>query len=208
MKLMTRLKIFFGKTAEQVLPVNDMDKLEHAYDKISTNLSEMKDKLYKAKAVRDNYNKELNTNTTLLEKLMVASKKAKAENDTEFLKKAHDHSIFLKGNIERYSMFTAEQSKIVNAFEQRVEVLDKKVQEVRMVLETARLKHEFAENVKEFGAVGSGNIADIDVDAVLKNIDINYDASTYKIEDSKQEEDILKKYDNKESYNDFLAELG
>lgn len=182
MKFLTRLRLFGEKTTEKLMPVNNIVQLEDLLKKQTKTLEETKQKYYNSKGKEDYYQTEIKNNEDLKEKAINNAKNSKDNNNEVQLKKCFEIQKMAQTKIDMYIDCLNKQKDITIKLNNFVTNLETKNSELRCKIELLKTKDDFVKSVEDFKMVQTGT-RDINLDDVVKDIEINFNAKSYEFND-------------------------
>lgn len=182
MKLLTRLRLFGEKTTEKLMPVDNITQLEDLLKKQSKTLEETKQNYYNSKGKEDYYKTEIKSNKELKEKAIERAKDAKGHKNEEQLKNCFEIQKMAQTKINMYTDCLEKQKNITTKLNTFMTNLETKNSELRCKIELLKTKDEFVKSVEDFKVVQNGT-SDINLDDVVKDIEINFNSKSYELDD-------------------------
>lgn len=204
MKFLTRLNIFAKKVAKELMPITDIEKLEHALEEIKKGLDDTKQSYYKSKGKEDYYKTEIDNAEKVKEKIVNQMKKNKENNvEKEKQEPLYNEMVTLDTRIKLNNENLTNQSKITSALLKTKNVYDRKYTDLRQNLEIMKSKEDFNNSIKEFKL----DNFDIDTKEIEKNIDITFNASQYSLDDIEKEVNMIDIQLDDNGIDEFLDKL-
>lgn len=204
MKFLTRVKIFFKKLSEKLMPVNNIDKLNMLLSKQKKVLADTRQKYYNSKGKEEYYTTEIATNQKLKQELLDSAKKCKEKNDSNKLKQVFDMYDLTENRITMYSSCLEKQKEITTKLNQFVSITETKINKLNCDIEMLKTKDEFSQSVRDLRSIQCDQ-DDINVDDVVKDIEIDYNARVAEFTDMNVE-DISGDL-NRNKFEDFVKGL-
>lgn len=204
MKLFTRLTIFVKKLLAKVMPISNIDKLNHLIEKQNKALSYARQSYYNSLGKEEYYENELSTNQELYKALICCAKKAKTNNDEAVLKQSFDAIQLAESRIKMYGDCLEKQKEITIKLNRFVTVAANKISQLKCNIEMLKTKDEFSKSVKDFKELQLGN-CDTNVDDVVKDIEIDYNAKSIEFNDMSVDDITISINDSK--FEEFVEGL-
>lgn len=200
MKLLTRLRLFGEKAIEKTISVDNIAQLEDLIKKQTKISEEIKQKYYNSRGKEDYYQTEIKNNEDLKYKTIERAKNAKGHKNEEQLKQCFEIQKMAQAKIDMYKDCLDKQKGITIKLNAFITNLESKNSELKCKIELLKTKDDFVKSVEDFKTVQSGT-SDINLDNVVKDIEIDFNAKSYEFDDI----DVPELANNE--YEDFVEGL-
>lgn len=188
MKKTKRLTMVFDRFFQKTLKVSNIEILEDQYREKNGCYQKAKDELNKQKGALKRIENEILTKKTQLKEVKDICVKLKEEKNLKELKNGYEIYEKEEKNVELLKKQSDSIKYFVEKTEEKLEVYSKNILELENKISILRMKDEFVKNVESFKEIDN-ILGELDLDTAENEIDDNFYASEFALEDMQKEID-------------------
>ena len=210
MKLLNRIQIVGKRIIEKVFKVDNIEKLEAQEEKMTAVLNTSKAQLNQLKAEIDVSQREIDTKKNENEQLIRLCKNKRDIISDEEMKNIYRLYERQESEIKNKETALVLTKKLLEQCEAQVETYTDRIAEITKNISVLKVKNDYAENVKKFKNVAK-DLKVKDAKDLEREIEVDFAAAEYELEDMKAEdmtiEKVLNKANEQNGFKDFMKKI-
>lgn len=208
--MLNRIQIVGKRIIEKVFKVDNIEKLKAQEEKMTAVLNTSKEQLNQLKAEIDVSQREIDTKKNENEQLIRLCKNKRDTISDEEMKNIYRLYERQESEIKNKETALALTRKLLEQCEAQVETYTDRIAEITKNISVLKVKNDYAENVKKFKNVAR-DLKVKDAKELEREIEVDFAAAEYELEDMKAEdmtiEKVLNKANETSGFKDFMKKI-
>lgn len=208
--MLNRVQIVGKRIIEKVFKVDNIEKLEAQEEKMTAVLNTSKEQLNQLKAEIDVSQREIDTKKNENEQLIRLCKNKRDTISDEEMKNIYRLYERQESEIKNKETALVLTKKLLEQCETQVETYTDRIGEITKNISIMKVKNDYTENVKKFKNVAK-DLKVKDAKDLEREIEVDFAAAEYELEDMKAEdmtiEKVLNKANEQNGFKDFMKKI-
>lgn len=203
-----KFKTKFNSIFNKIMKVSDIEKLDFSLKQIEDTYTNVSSDYFKCRAEIKYTEKEIGQVKAEIAKYenygrTIAAQVMESEGDKKYLEvlqekaqNAYNGMNLVNSKLKMLEENLKVQNQVFNRLEKTRESLKSKIEEIRTVKTQLEMKASFTESMKKYSVNVEDYSSDFNVDEIIKNVDVDFDAINFKLEEKENSFGIDKEINN------------